>query len=135
MIPLPEPVRLFHPTGSDRVAVVSVEASSEDADQFLVRVARGARHTRLTRGTVIGPFGREELHERVTEVVDQLRGEGFFKAGLHALFNDLRSRHSVVRARAIERLGWMREKEAVEQLLAMLPNAVDETCSLLDALG
>jgi len=112
-----------------------VEPSSGDPEQFLVRIARGARAVRLTHGTVFGPFGREELHERVRETVEQLYGEGFFKAGLHALFHDLQSRHSVVRARAIERLGWMREKEAVDRLLAMLPNAVDETCSLLDALG
>src|SRR5947209_12353114 len=132
---VPEPVRLYNPNGPDRVAVVSVEASSSDEDAYLLRVGRGVRSTRLTGGTTYGPYDEEELESLFVEAVETLRGEGFLPSGLHALLMALQNPDAATRARAAARLGWRRETEAVDALLAVLPNAVDDTCALLDALG
>src|SRR5258708_10742902 len=131
---VPEPVRLYIPNGPDRVAVVSVEPSAADENAFLIRIGRGARGTRLTGGTTYGPYDEEELDSLVIEAVETLRGEGFLPSGLHALLTALQSSNASTRARAAARLGWRRETEAVDGLLAALPKAVDDACALLDAL-
>src|SRR5207249_3533827 len=59
----------------------------------------------------------------------------FLPSGLHALLTALQNPGADVRARAAARLGWRREAEAVDALLGVLPNAVDDTCAILDALG
>jgi hypothetical protein len=135
LVMVPEPVRLYNPNGPDRVAVVSVEPSSADEDAYLIRVGRGAQSTHLTGGTTYGPYDEEELEPLFIEAVEMLRGEGFQPSGLHALLTALQSSDAGTRARAAARLGWRRETEAVDALLAALPNAVDDTCALLDALG
>src|SRR6266542_2025017 len=132
---VPESVHLYNPNGPDRVAVVSVEPSSSDENAYLIRVGRGARSTRLTGGTTYGPYDEEELEPLFIEAVETLRGEGFLPSGLHALLTALQNPGADVRARAAARLGWRREAEAVDALLAALPNAVDDTCAILDALG
>jgi HEAT repeats len=132
---VPEPVRLFHPKGPDRVAVVSAEPSSSGAGAFLVRVGRGPSMTRLTGGASYGPYDEDDLAAPFTEAVENLRNEGFLPSGLHALLSMLREPNGYTRARAAQRVGWRRDVEAVDHLLAVLPQAVDDTCAILDALG
>ena len=50
---IPVPVRLYNPSGTDRVAVVSAEPAT-GASGFLLRLARGPRSKKLTRGAVFG---------------------------------------------------------------------------------
>src|SRR3954452_22696640 len=135
LVMVPEPVRLYNPNGPDRVAVVSVESSASDENAYLLRVGRGARSTRLSGGTTYGPYDEEELESLFIEAIETLRGEGFLPSGLHAVLAALQNPGVDVRARAAARLGWHRETEAVDALLAALPNAVDDTCAILDALG
>src|SRR5262249_20194365 len=132
---VPEPVRLFNPNGPDRVAVVSVETSATDESAYLIRVGRGARSTRLTGGTTYGPYAEDELEPLFIEAVETLRGEGFLPGGLHALLLNLQSPDARTRARAAARLGWRRATPTVDGLLAALPQAVDDTSAILDALG
>lgn len=131
---IPDPVRMFRPQGPERVAVVSAE-QARAGGQYLVRLGRGARFARLTGGGTFGPFAEDDVADAMAQLVDQLRGEGFLRSGLHALFADLRSNDSAVRGRAALRLGWRRDPEAIDPLLAALPNAVDDVCPILDALG
>src|SRR6185503_3928053 len=131
---IPDPVRMFRPQGTDRVAIVSAEPSTQGG-QYLVRLGRGPRFSRLAGGTTYGPYPEDDVAGAMAELVDQLRGEGFLRSGLHALLSDLRSNDSAVRGRAALRLGWRRDPEAVDPLLAALPNAVDDVCCILDALG
>ncbi len=51
------------------------------------------------------------------------------------LLSKLDDPSSTVRARMALRLGWMRYPQAAEAILARLPDAVDELCSYVDALG
>src|SRR5437763_11822284 len=131
---VPEPVRLYNPNGPDRVAVVSAEPSASAEGAYLIRVGRGPRSTRLTGGTTYGSYDEDELPPLFAEAVEALRTEGFLPAGLHALLGALRAA-GYSRAKAAIRLGWRREPEAVEPLLAALRTAVDDTCPILDALG
>ncbi|MEA2632420.1 MAG: hypothetical protein QOE66_2639, partial [Chloroflexota bacterium] len=131
----PDPVRLYNPNGPDRVAVVSAEPTQGGAGTSLIRLARGPRAGKLVKGTVFGPYPAGELARRIDEVVAALRAEGFGPPGLGSLLEGLASPDSAVRARAAARLGWRRAREAVGPLLDALPQAVDETCALLDALG
>ncbi|HEU5116983.1 MAG TPA: hypothetical protein VFT74_09940, partial [Isosphaeraceae bacterium] len=114
------------------MAVVSVEPATGGQ---LVRVARGPSARKLTKGNVFGPFGNEELTWRFQEVVDSLRQEGFMPTGLHSLLESLHAPQPSTRARAAARLGWRRSVEAVAPLIDALGESVDETCSLIDALG
>ena len=132
---VPEPVRLYNPAGPDRVAAVSVEPSTSAAGGYLLRLGRGAAVNRLTGGTTYGPYDEDEVEGLFAELVESLRGEGFFTSGLHALLRALQDSHPSVRAHAAARLGWRRDPEAVDHLLAALPRAVDDVCAILDALG
>ncbi len=132
---VPAPVRLYNPKGPDRVAVVSAEPSSQRPGEFLIRLGRGPSRDRLTGGTTYGPHDEGELESLFAEVVADLRQEGFLPGGLHALLRMLQEPNAYSRARAAARLGWRREAEAVDALLAALPQAVDDTCALLDTLG
>jgi len=130
---MPRIVRLYSAKGPDRVAVVSTEPATSGGS--LIRIARGKGPGPLKHGTVLGPFADAELETRFDEAVVALRGEGFASAGLPDLLARLDSPSAEVRARAALGLGLRRAVEAVEQILARLPKAVDETCSYLDALG
>src|SRR3954451_13457984 len=131
----PDPVRLYNPKGPDRVAIVSVEPAKGGAGASLIRLARGPRTGKLGKGSVYGPYPAAELAGRMDEVVATLRAEGFVPSGLASLLEGLASPDRAARARAAARLGWRRATEAVGPLLDALPQAVDETCNLIDALG
>jgi hypothetical protein len=100
-----------------------------------VWVSRGARAADLKAGEALGPFTAEELPARFTEAVQALRAGGYWPAGLHALLTDLHDSRAIVRAHAAARLGWWREREAVDELVAALATAGDDACAVLDALG
>ncbi|MGE3819286.1 MAG: HEAT repeat domain-containing protein [Isosphaeraceae bacterium] len=126
---VPGPIRLYKSTGSDRVAVVSTEPAPGG---FLVRLTRQGPKA---SDKVIGPYHPSELPERFAEVVDGLKSEGYGPPGLAALLDALQGPDVAARARAALRLGWRKESDAVPTILGLLPQAVDEVCSLLDALG
>jgi hypothetical protein len=130
---VPALLRLFRPQGSDRVAVISVEPSARG--DYKINLGRGPRLNRLTDGTSYGPYKESDLDAPHAQLVASLVAEGFLRSGLHALLSALQHQDVAVRARAALRLGWRRDPEAVNALLTLLPNAVDEVCSILDALG
>ena len=103
--------------------------------EYLIRLGRGPRSSRLTTGTTYGPYTEADLDAPHAQLVEQLRSEGFFRSGQHALLTALQSTDSATRARAALRIGWRRDSETVDALLAALPRAVDDVCSILDALG
>ncbi len=126
--------RFYNPDGPDRVAEVAVEQAT-DPDFLLVQVCRGPNASELYHAATFGPYTPTQVGPQFEEAVRDLRAAGYWPAGLHALLTALDDPDSAVRARAALRLGWRRDREAVERLLALLPQAVDETCSLVDALG
>src|SRR5262245_28892853 len=131
----PAPVRLYRPTGPDHVAVVSTAPAPGHAGEHYVQVARGHGAGQLKQGTVFGPYPAAELEARFADVLATLGAEGFGPSGQHALFADLHATASKARARAALKLGWRKVADAGPALLARLPNAVDDACSILDALG
>jgi len=98
-------------------------------------VARGPEAADLRVAARHGPYPEDELAARVGEVADHLLEEGFWRGGVLALLERLESALPRLRAHAAVRLGWRRCREAVEPLLELLPRSVDESCSVLDALG
>ncbi|MCI0458037.1 MAG: hypothetical protein L0Z62_13820 [Gemmataceae bacterium] len=131
---IPTSARFYNPDGPDHVAEVSAQQAT-DPDHFLVQVRRGPRLAKLRPPTFHGPYTSNQLEPQFAGVVQTLRAEGFWPSGLHAMLTALEDSDLRVRARAALRLGWRREREAVGPLLGLLTLAVDETCSLIDALG
>jgi HEAT repeat protein len=129
-----EVVRLYHPSAVDRVAIVSVEPAALP-EHALVRLATGRSSQRLLGGTSYGPFPLSEIETRFNAVVAQLTAQGYQVSGVVELLAALDHQKSVTRARAALRLGWKRSTEAVPALLAKIDSAVDDLCSLIDALG
>jgi hypothetical protein len=130
-----DPVRLFHPSKSDRVAIVTVESASGKADQFVVNVARGKKKNALTDAKMFGPFTSDEIAKAHKSVVDGLLGEGYVAGGLGQLLLALGEKNPKVRARAAQRLGWRREQGAVEPLLKLLEKPKDDVSTVIEALG
>lgn len=127
-------VHLFRESGADRVAVVTIKPATSPGS-YLIQVSRGPRRTKLALGGSFGPVPEALINERVSGVVGALRIEGFRASGLHACVAALKHKNAGVRARAALRLGWIREPEAVDALLAAAPKAVDDICCVVDALG
>src|SRR4051794_15693559 len=131
----PDPVRFLNPQGPDRVAVVWAEAAAAGAGLYLVRLARGVRSGKLTKGTAYGPYPEADLPDRFADLSAGLRGEGFLPSGMHALLDAVAGASAEKRGKAALRLAWAGETDVVPTLLAFLPNAVDDLCPIVDALG
>lgn len=131
-----DPVRLYKPQGPDHYAVVSVEPSTWGGGRWMVRVARGAKLGLLTAGTTYGPFLESELRDRFDQAVANLETEGFQSTGEYPdLMQRLGSPDAGTRGRAALLLGWRRSKAAVPALIKAADGAIDEICSIVDALG
>lgn len=131
---LPTTARFYNPAGPDRVASVAVQRAT-DPELWVIEARRGVSAKKLRPATTHGPYTAEQVAAQFKDITDSLKAEGFLPAGLPALFEALESPNPAHRAHAAIRLGWRRERSAVDRLLTLLPNAVDETCSVVDALG
>lgn len=129
----PDPAKFFNPQGPDRVAVVWAEAAG--AGLYLVRLARGVRTGKLTKGTAYGPYAEADLADRFADLAAGLRGEGFLPSGMHALLDALAGASPERRGKAALRVGWAGGADLVPTLIAALANAVDDLCPIVDALG
>lgn len=127
-------IHLFRPQGPDRVAIVSIQPATEGA-HYLIQVLRGPKRGKLSAAGTFGPIPEALVAERYSGVVASLRIEGFRSAGFYACVQQLKHKRASARARAALRLGHMREPDAVEPILDAIPNAVDDVCSFIDALG
>lgn len=128
------PFHGYAPDLADRVALVAVEPSA-DRQLQLIQVSRGPTKQQLRPTEVRGPYEEAEIPRRFEEVVAELRTEGYWPGGVLALLEQLEQPQPAGRARAALRLGWRRCPEAVEKIISLLPQTVDESCSFLDALG
>jgi HEAT repeat protein len=131
---IPAPRRFYRPDGGDRVAEVAAQPAA-DRVAYVVAVSRGPHADELRETALHGPYAEDDLPGAVAAATDELRAEGFLPAGVPSLLQALDDPNPAVRGRAPLRLGWRRSAEAVEKLLALLQGSVDETCSVLDALG
>lgn len=129
------PTRLFSADGPHHAAVVSIEPSSWGDERVMIRIARGVSFKKLTKGTVYGPYLPSEIDERFEEAVNNLAAEGFVPATHMDQLIGLKSKNSARRARAALILGWKRATETVEPLIAASEAAIDDVCSIVDALG
>jgi hypothetical protein len=129
-------VRLFRPTGADpnRVAFVS-ELPASGGEGVLVQVAKGPSREKLRDPKLFGPMTREVADQIFAREVDALRAQGFVRAGLGELLLRLESKSKKKRALAARRLGWLRERAAVEPLIGLAAKANEELPVVVDALG
>ena len=132
-MPLP-PFHGFNPDSADRVALITVQPSA-DRQLQLVKVERGPTRASLRQTALLGPYAEEDLVQHFDAAVAELRTEGYWPGGVLALLEALDHADSAVRGRAALRLGWKNSVEAVDKLLQILPDAVDDSCPILDALG
>lgn len=133
------PLRLYKTAGPDRIAVIAVEPATA-AGQYLLRLARGDKIGQLTQGRVYGPYDKAELTGQYQQLLASLQAEGYQPGGGHDACADLLDPDPAKRARAAVRLGWLGgmggdNKASVDALLAQLPAAAGEVCSIIDALG
>ncbi len=133
-VPLKTSVRFFNPTGPDRCARVTIQPAA-DREFLVIQIERGTRATLLKHHETLGPYAPDQVQAAMNEAVADLRGQGFLEAGIEALLRGLEHEDAIVRGRAAEKLGWRRARDTVENLLALLPQASEETCLILDALG
>src|SRR4051812_31787322 len=113
-------VPLFKPTGPDRVAFVSAfPASGGDQGALLVQVAKGPSRSKLGEPKLFGPMTREVADQIFARELEALRAEGFVRGGLADLLTRIESKSRRKRARAARRLGWLRERAALDALLAL----------------
>lgn len=127
-------IHLFRNQGPDRIAIVSVQPATE-AGHYLIQVLRGPKRGKLTAAGTFGPVPEALVAERYSGVVASLRIEQFRTAGFYSCIQLLKHKRASVRARAALRLGYMREPDAVQPILDAMPSAVDDVCSMVDALG
>lgn len=130
-----DPLRLFHPSRADRIAVVAVASAVGVSERWVVNVARGARRTSLTDARMYGPFTAEEVVVAHRSVVQGLLDEGYVQGGLGPLLLALQEKNPKVRARAAQRLAWRREKSAVDLLLKLTEKPKDDISTVVEALG
>jgi hypothetical protein len=117
------------------VAIVSTQRGWSLTKKFYVQVARGASRDHLVGGARYGPYTPDELPAAVDQVVAGLLAEGFDESGVGLALDELRSSNPQVSALAALRLGRQGRRDAVDELVSMLPAAGDRLCSILDALG
>ncbi|MBL8798643.1 MAG: hypothetical protein JNM56_32410 [Planctomycetia bacterium] len=127
--------RFYHPQAVEKVAVLTVQPVAGHADAFVVRTQRGVVARKLLHAADSEPFPAAQTAERFAAAEAALKQQGYFRAGVHALLHSLQSTNSLVRGRAAARLGWLRSVDAVDALLTRLPQAIDDACPIVDALG
>jgi len=131
----PHTMRFFNPDATNRVASITVEVAKPHAQQVTVRLSLGPALAQLQSVETSPPIDESEVRDCVAEMERALRADGYLPAGLPALLQTLQSTDSAARARAALRLGWMRSRDGVEPLLTSAGSAVDDICSIMDALG
>src|SRR5262245_18817467 len=87
---LPPTARFYRPDGPDRVAEVAVEQAT-GPELFSIQVCRGLHMADLRHRATLGPYTRDQVAAPFDEAVRELRAEGFWPSGLHALLTDLDS--------------------------------------------
>jgi hypothetical protein len=128
-------VRLFHPTqAATRLAIVSVQSAGPGLVH--VAIARGASRFALTDSRLVGPFAEAEGQARAQAVIDELVAEGYLRGGSAAMIETLStSKLPRARAHAAERLGYRRDRAAVDALRARAMAPKDDISSVVIALG
>src|SRR5688572_3544365 len=99
-------VRLYKPSGADRVAFVSMLPAST-GEGLLVQVARGPSKKKLGDVKLFGPMTEEVARQIFDREVSLLRSDGFVRGGLAELLERLDSKKRRKRALAARRLGWL----------------------------
>lgn len=124
----------FHPDVVDKVAKLEVQPGT-DREHLVIQLSVGPNRKKLRPSRVIGPFLETEIENQFQSAIEDLSAEGYYHAGVLALIEALHHDDSRKRAHAAIRLGWRGANVAVEHLLNRLQVAVDDSCSILDALG
>ena len=127
-------IHLYNPKSVDSLAVIAIEPASS-SQRWQLRLAVGPRLGELQQGTLYGPYTPEELTERIDELQALLADKGYLPSGSYDLLSALREPSAAIRGRAATRLAWVGGPDAVSALLAALPNARDDLCAIIDALG
>lgn len=128
-------LRMFRPTGPERLIAVAAEEVFGSPGRLTLKVQRFQKRGVLTGTEAYGPFPQEELEARLDDLVDDLASEGFTRAGVRAMLDRLQSPSARRRAMSAARLGWIGDRAAVDPLLDRATLEGTELTSLVEALG
>ncbi|OGQ87917.1 MAG: hypothetical protein A2289_22690 [Deltaproteobacteria bacterium RIFOXYA12_FULL_58_15] len=128
-------IKLYNPQGAHRVVVVSCAPAYANPSRQLIQVAQGKSSRELSHGTAYGPYLEPELSRTFDQIVGELRSQGYSESLIALDLGELKHKDARRRARAAARLGRKRNKDAVLPLIKALDTAVDDSCTIVDALG
>lgn len=128
-------MRMFRPTGPDRLVALSAEPAPGVPGQVSIGVRRYLRRGKPTGAESYGPFAEEDLEARLSDLADDLAAEGFTRAGVRAMLDRLRSPSARRRALSALRLGWIGDRSAVDPLLDRAALEGTELSCVVEALG
>lgn len=128
-------MRMFRPTGAERLVAISAEAVPGAPGRLTLKLQRFFRRGKLTGTEAYGPFPAEELEQRLADLADDLASEGYTRAGVRAMLDRLQSPSARRRAMSAARLGWIGDRAAVDPLLDRATLEGTELTSVVEALG
>jgi len=128
-------MRMFRPTGAERLVAISVEPLGGSPGRVSLKVERFFRRGKLTGSEAYGPFAEDELQGRIADLADDLAAEGFTRAGARAMLDRLNSPSARKRALSALRLGWIGDRVAVDPLLDRAALEGTELSCVVEALG
>ncbi|MDB4930944.1 MAG: hypothetical protein JWM10_3428 [Myxococcaceae bacterium] len=128
-------MRMFRPTGAERLVAITAEPVAGDAGRVSLRVQRFFKRGKLTGTEAYGPFAEDELDGRLRDLADDLAAEGFTRAGVRAMLDRLNSPSARRRALSALRLGWIGDRTAVDPLLDRAALEGTELSCVVEALG
>lgn len=128
-------LRMFRPTGAERLVAISVEPAVGDPGRVTLMVQRFFRRGKLTGSEAYGPFPEAEFELRVADLADDLAAEGYTRAGARAMLDRLNSPSARRRALSALRLGWIGDRVAVDPLLDRAALEGTELSCVVEALG
>ena len=128
-------MRMFRPTGPERLVAISVEPLGGSPGRVSLKVQRFFRRGKLTGTEAYGPFAEAELTGRIADLADDLAAEGFTRAGVRAMLDRLNSPSARKRALSALRLGWIGDRVAVDPLLDRAALEGTELSCVVESLG
>jgi hypothetical protein len=128
-------MRMFRPTGPERLVAIAVEPVAGSVDRISLRVQRFFKRGALTGTEAYGPFALDELEDRLADLSDDLASAGFTRAGVRAMLDRINSPSARRRALSALRLGWIGDRAAVDPLIDRAALEGTELSCVVEALG
>jgi hypothetical protein len=136
--PLPEPITLYKSSaGPERYLSISVEQRSDTPLKASIVLNLRPSRDAQPSGRHFGPYviANGELSAQRELLISEALKQGYERSGVSNLRAELQSPLPKLRARAARRIARLRFRELQPELIALLDQASDDACSIIEALG